>query len=66
MAHQGAAICIDSHCRWLSASTFSDPQVIAVHLHDPEYKHLTDISQVPPHRLAEIRSFFEDYKKVRG
>ena len=40
-----------------------DDKVIAVHADDPEFKHFTDISQVPPHRLAEIRSFFEDYKK---
>jgi inorganic pyrophosphatase len=24
---------------------------------------MTDISQVPKHRLQEIRRFFEDYKK---
>lgn len=40
-----------------------DDKIIAVHIDDPEYKHLTDISQVPKHRLAEIRRFFEDYKK---
>ncbi|KAI8476121.1 MAG: inorganic pyrophosphatase [Monoraphidium minutum] len=40
-----------------------DDKVIAVHMHDPEFKHFTDISQMPAHRLAEIRSFFEDYKK---
>ena len=34
-----------------------------MHVDDPEFRHLTDISQVPAHRLAEIRSFFEDYKK---
>lgn len=34
------------------------------HVDDPEFKHYTDIHQIPPHRLAEIRSFFEDYKKV--
>jgi Inorganic pyrophosphatase len=32
-----------------------DDKIIAVHLDDPEYKHLTDICQVPKHRLAEIR-----------
>jgi inorganic pyrophosphatase len=40
-----------------------DDKVIAVHLHDPEYKNFTDVGELPPHRLAEIRSFFEDYKK---
>lgn len=30
---------------------------------DPEYRGYSDISQLPPHRLAEIRRFFEDYKK---
>lgn len=42
------------------------PQVIAVHADDPEFKHFTDISQLPSHRLAEIKRFFEDYKKVRS
>jgi hypothetical protein len=32
---------------------------------DPEYKGFNDISELPPHRLAEIRRFFEDYKKAR-
>lgn len=32
-----------------------DDKIIAVHIDDPEYKHMTDISQVPKHRLAEIR-----------
>lgn len=27
---------------------------------DPEYRHYTDIKQLPPHRLQEIRRFFED------
>ena len=40
-----------------------DDKIIAVHLDDPEFKHITDISQVPKHRVAEIRRFFEDYKK---
>jgi len=40
-----------------------DDKVIAVHADDPEFKHFTDISQLPPHRLNEIRRFFEDYKK---
>lgn len=40
-----------------------DDKIIAVHADDPEFKHFTDISQLPQHRLAEIRRFFEDYKK---
>jgi len=40
-----------------------DDKVIAVHADDPEFRHFTDISELPKHRLAEIRRFFEDYKK---
>ncbi|XP_042054571.1 soluble inorganic pyrophosphatase 4 isoform X1 [Salvia splendens] len=40
-----------------------DDKIIAVCADDPEYQHYTDISELPPHRLAEIRRFFEDYKK---
>jgi inorganic pyrophosphatase len=38
-------------------------QIIAVHADDPEYKHITDVSELPKHRILEIRRFFEDYKK---
>ncbi|GIL69887.1 hypothetical protein Vretimale_10093 [Volvox reticuliferus] len=40
-----------------------DDKLIAVHADDPEFKGFTDINQLPPHRLAEIKRFFEDYKK---
>lgn len=40
-----------------------DDKIIAVCADDPEYRHYTDINELPPHRLAEIRRFFEDYKK---
>jgi inorganic pyrophosphatase len=40
-----------------------DDKVIAVHVDDPEYRAFTDISQLPQHRLMEIKRFFEDYKK---
>ncbi|XP_076950017.1 soluble inorganic pyrophosphatase 1-like [Bidens hawaiensis] len=40
-----------------------DDKIIAVCADDPEYKDYTDIKELPPHRLAEIRRFFEDYKK---
>ncbi|KAK4392221.1 Soluble inorganic pyrophosphatase PPA1 [Sesamum angolense] len=40
-----------------------DDKIIAVCADDPEYRDYTDIKELPPHRLAEIRRFFEDYKK---
>lgn len=40
-----------------------DDKIIAVHCDDPAFKNFTDISELPSHRLAEIKSFFEDYKK---
>ncbi|MCX6108818.1 MAG: inorganic diphosphatase [Proteobacteria bacterium] len=39
-----------------------DDKIIAVHAHDPEYNHYESIKQLPPHRLKEVRRFFEDYK----
>ena len=32
-----------------------DDKIIAVHADDPEYKSFSDISQLPQHRLLEIR-----------
>ncbi|XP_065008854.1 soluble inorganic pyrophosphatase-like isoform X1 [Musa acuminata AAA Group] len=40
-----------------------DDKIIAVCADDPEFRHYKDINDMPPHRLAEIRRFFEDYKK---
>ncbi|KAK6781789.1 hypothetical protein RDI58_019585 [Solanum bulbocastanum] len=40
-----------------------DDKIIAVCADDPEYRHYTNINQFPPHRLAKIRRFFEEYKK---
>ncbi|CAK9167467.1 unnamed protein product [Ilex paraguariensis] len=37
-----------------------DDKIIAVCADDPEYRHYTDINQLAPHRLTEIRRFFED------
>lgn len=39
-----------------------DDKVIAVHAHDPEYSHYNSIDELPPHRMIEIKRFFEDYK----
>lgn len=41
-----------------------DDKIIAVHLDDPEYAHYNSISELPPHRMIEVRRFFEDYKTL--
>jgi inorganic pyrophosphatase len=43
-----------------------DEKIICVHLDDPEYRGYTDITELPPHRLNELRNFFEDYKKLEA
>lgn len=40
-----------------------DDKIIAVCADDPEFRHFKDVSELAPHRLAEIKRFFEDYKK---
>lgn len=40
-----------------------DDKLIAVHADDPEFRHFNDVSELPKHRLMEIRRFFEDYKR---
>ncbi|KAL2902083.1 Soluble inorganic pyrophosphatase [Bienertia sinuspersici] len=40
-----------------------DDKIIAVCADDPEFRHYKELKELPPHRLAEIRRFFEDYKK---
>ncbi|CEM01828.1 unnamed protein product [Vitrella brassicaformis CCMP3155] len=40
-----------------------DDKIICIHLDDPEYREINNISQLAPHRLREIKRFFEDYKK---
>jgi inorganic pyrophosphatase len=39
-----------------------DHKIIAVHVNDPEYSSYTDVHQLPPHRLAVLKRFFQDYK----
>ncbi|OIW13515.1 hypothetical protein TanjilG_29256 [Lupinus angustifolius] len=40
-----------------------DDKIIAVCADDPEYKYYSDFKELAPHRMTEIRRFFEDYKK---
>lgn len=37
-----------------------DDKIIAVCVDDPEYRHYNDLSEFSPHRVQEIRRFFED------
>src|SRR5215472_11850693 len=39
-----------------------DHKVLAVAVHDPEYNSFKEASELPPHKLAMIRRFFQDYK----
>jgi inorganic pyrophosphatase len=39
-----------------------DDKIIAVQVDDPEYSAYTDISQLPEHKLKELKRFFLDYK----
>lgn len=41
-----------------------DDKIIAVAKNDMSVNHINDISELPPHSLKELRSFFEDYKKL--
>ena len=40
----------------------ADDKVIAVHADDPEYSEYDNLTDLPSHRMVEIRRFFEDYK----
>ena len=44
----------------------NDEKIICVHLDDPEYRDYVAIQQILKHRLAELRRFFEDYKKLEN
>lgn len=39
-----------------------DNKVLAVPVKDPRFDHIKDLSDLPEHKLAEIRNFFETYK----
>jgi inorganic pyrophosphatase len=42
----------------------TDDKIIAVHAYDPEYAHYDAMEDLPPHRMIEIKRFFEDYKAL--
>ena len=43
-----------------------DDKIIAIHRNDPEYSHYEDISQLPDHKLQEMKRFFQDYKALEN
>ncbi len=42
----------------------ADDKIIAVAAGDPAVNHFENISELPDHSIRELRSFFEDYKKL--
>ena len=44
----------------------ADDKIIAVHVDDPEFAHYASVEQLPPHRMIEVRRFFEDYKALEN
>jgi inorganic pyrophosphatase len=42
----------------------SDHKILAVAVDDPEYNGYRDARELPPHRLALLRRFFQDYKTL--
>ncbi|HET9596622.1 MAG TPA: inorganic diphosphatase [Anaeromyxobacteraceae bacterium] len=43
-----------------------DDKLIAVHADDPEYADYADVSEMPGHRMRELKRFFEDYKALEN
>ena len=44
----------------------ADDKIIAVAANDVSINYINDISEVPEHLMREVRSFFEDYKKLEN
>ncbi len=43
-----------------------DHKILAVAINDPEFNGFHEASELPPHRLALLRRFFQDYKTLEG
>ena len=43
-----------------------DHKIIAVTTKDPEFNGYHEAGELPPHRLAFIRRFLQDYKQLEG
>ncbi|HBF22108.1 MAG TPA: inorganic pyrophosphatase [Cryomorphaceae bacterium] len=51
---------------WMLDNGEADDKIIAVAAGDPAVNHFEDISELPEHTIRELRSFFEDYKKLEN
>jgi inorganic pyrophosphatase len=43
-----------------------DDKIIAVAAKDPSVNHISSIKELPPHFIAELRNFFEQYKALEN
>jgi inorganic pyrophosphatase len=43
-----------------------DDKLIAVHADDPAYADYNEMSEMPAHRMRELKRFFEDYKGLEN
>jgi inorganic pyrophosphatase len=43
-----------------------DDKLIGVHVDDPQFAHYAQLEELPPHVLADLRRFFQDYKALEG
>lgn len=44
----------------------ADDKIIAVHADDPEFAEIEELSDLPTHRLKEIKQFFIEYKNLEN
>ncbi len=44
----------------------ADDKIIAVAEGDTSVNHINDIAELPSHFISELKSFFEDYKKLEN
>ena len=44
----------------------ADDKIISVAAGDPSVNHYSNITELPPHFITELKSFFEDYQKLEN